>query len=99
MDRASDYGSEGWGFNSLRARHHHMGHPAAIQDLKARLAGGPAAVRLWGAGGSGDIGGQPVRRVGADGGHARPEEFAIPHGHPRVPPLDLVQSKIPRSAT
>src|SRR2546427_2387489 len=52
MDRASDYGSEGWGFNSLRARHHHMGHPAAIQDLKARLAGGPAGGVLAGAGGS-----------------------------------------------
>src|SRR5436309_2806188 len=42
MDRASDYGSEGWGFNSLRARHHHMGHPAAVQELKARLAGARA---------------------------------------------------------
>src|SRR3989442_5872541 len=52
MDRASDYGSEGWGFNSLRARHHHMGHPVAVQELKARLAGGPPGASLAGAGGS-----------------------------------------------
>src|SRR2546428_1464325 len=52
MDRASDYGSEGWGFNSLRARHHHMGHPAAVQELKARLAGAPPASGLTRAGGS-----------------------------------------------
>src|SRR3989442_4181125 len=49
MDRASDYGSEGWGFNSLRARHHHMGHPVAVQELKARLAGAPAVAGLTGA--------------------------------------------------
>src|SRR2546428_14180971 len=50
MDRASDYGSEGWGFNSLRARHHHMGHPAAVQELRARLAGAAAAAAPTGAG-------------------------------------------------
>src|SRR2546426_10010481 len=61
MDRASDYGSEGWGFNSLRARHHHMGHPAAIQELKARLAGAPAGAVLTGAGGSADNRGPTVR--------------------------------------
>src|SRR2546427_7444722 len=62
MDRASDYGSEGWGFNSLRARHHHMGHPAAVQELKARLAGGPAVAGLTGAGGSADSAGPTVCR-------------------------------------
>src|SRR5436309_13968102 len=56
MDRASDYGSEGWGFNSLRARHHHMGHPAAVQELRARLAGGRAVAALTGAGVSADRG-------------------------------------------
>src|SRR2546425_7975084 len=66
MDRASDYGSEGWGFNSLRARHHHMGHPAAIQDLKARLAGAPAGAGPTGAGESGDTGGPAL--CGARGG-------------------------------
>src|SRR5207245_10982150 len=50
MDRASDYGSEGWGFNSLRARHPHMGHSAVIQELKARLAGARPVARLTGAG-------------------------------------------------
>src|SRR2546422_2965890 len=61
MDRASDYGSEGWGFNSLRARHHHMGHPAAVQELKARLAGAPAGAGPTGAGGSADNGVPTVR--------------------------------------
>src|SRR2546426_6513175 len=59
MDRASDYGSEGWGFNSLRARHHHMGHPVAVQELKARLAGAPAGAVLTGAGVSAGSGGPP----------------------------------------
>src|SRR2546422_7525513 len=65
MDRASDYGSEGWGFNSLRARHHHMGHPVAVQELKARLAGGPAGAVLTGAGVSAGNRGPTFR--GADG--------------------------------
>src|SRR5207245_11654104 len=82
MDRASDYGSEGWGFKSLRARHHHMGHPAAVQELRARLAGARAVAALTGAGISADSGGPTVR--GADGlwrthraqGLATPEAFA-----------------------
>src|SRR3989475_10517688 len=61
MDRASDYGSEGWGFNSLRARHHHMGHPAAVQELKARLAGTRGVARPTGAGGSAGSGGPTLR--------------------------------------
>src|SRR5947199_10844865 len=65
MDRASDYGSEGWGFNSLRARHHHMGHPAAVQELKTRLAGARAVAVLTGAGISADSGVPTFR--GADG--------------------------------
>src|SRR5438094_2977142 len=87
MDRASDYGSEGWGFNSLRARHLHMGHPATVQELKARLAGARAVTVLTGAGGSADSGAPTFR--GADGlwrahraeGRARAEAFA------RDPPL------------
>src|SRR2546427_3258868 len=63
MDRASDYGSEGWGFNSLRARHHHMGHPVAVQELKARLAGAPAGAGLTGAGDSAGSGGPPFFRA------------------------------------
>src|SRR2546427_8934881 len=65
MDRASDYGSEGWGFNSLRARHHHMGHAAAVQELKTRLAGGRAGALLTGAWGSAGSGVPAV--LGADG--------------------------------
>src|SRR5207244_11195035 len=65
MDRASDYGSEGWGFNSLRARHPHMGHSAVIQELKARLAGAHAVAVLTGAGVSADRGVPTVR--GTDG--------------------------------
>src|SRR2546428_10032378 len=65
MDRASDYGSEGWGFNSLRARHHHMGHPVAVQELKARLAGARAGAVLTGAGVSAGSGGPPL--CAADG--------------------------------
>src|SRR2546428_1280876 len=63
MDRASDYGSEGWGFNSLRARHHHMGHPVAVQELKARLAGGRAGAGPTGAGVSAGSGGPPFLRA------------------------------------
>src|SRR2546426_8402415 len=86
MDRASDYGSEGWGFNSLRARHHHMGHPAAIQDLKARLAGAPAGAVLTGAGVSADSGGPTFR--GADGAwRAHPaQDPPTPEAFPRDPP-------------
>src|SRR2546426_7508366 len=65
MDRASDYGSEGWGFNSLRARHPHMGHSAVIQELKARLAGAPAGAVPTGAGGSAGSGVPTFR--GTDG--------------------------------
>src|SRR2546427_13148736 len=64
MDRASDYGSEGWGFNSLRARHHHMGHPVAVQELKARLAGARAGARLAGAGVSAGRRGPPISGAG-----------------------------------
>src|SRR2546425_7459121 len=89
MDRASDYGSEGWGFNSLRARHHHMGHPAAIQDLKARLAGAPAGAVLTGAGVSADSGVPTF--CGADGlWRAYPaEDLATPEAFARDPPLGL----------
>src|SRR3989475_9365482 len=87
MDRASDYGSEGWGFNSLRARHHHMGHPAAVQELKARLAGARAGGVLTGAGGSADSGGPTFR--GADGPlrDHRAEDLATPEAFARDPRL------------
>src|SRR5207245_2706629 len=87
MDRASDYGSEGWGFNSLRARHHHMGHPAAVQELKARLAGARAVAVLTGAGGSADSGGPTFR--GADGlwRTHRAEDLATPEAFARDPRL------------
>src|SRR2546427_2426652 len=86
MDRASDYGSEGWGFNSLRARHHHMGHPAAIQDLKARLAGGPPGGVLPGAGGSGDSGGTTFFG-GGRGSRAHPAaKLPTPAGLAPAPP-------------
>src|SRR2546426_11287488 len=87
MDRASDYGSEGWGFNSLRARHPHMGHSAVIQELKARLAGAPAVAVLTGAGGSADSGGPTFR--GADGlWRAAPaEDPGTPGGLARAPPF------------
>src|SRR2546428_9160582 len=65
MDRASDYGSEGWGFKSLRARHHHMGHPAAVQELRARLAGGPAGAAP--PGGAGSAGSRGAPSFGGDG--------------------------------
>src|SRR2546427_11837419 len=77
MDRASDYGSEGWGFNSLRARHHHMGHPVAVQELKARLAGAPAGGGAGGAGVSAGSRGPPLG--GCDGLSEGPEA-----GQPRT---------------
>src|SRR2546422_11676189 len=87
MDRASDYGSEGWGFNSLRARHPHMGHSAVIQELKARLAGAPAGAVLTGAGGSAGSGVPPFR--GTDGRWRvyRAEDPATPQGLARGPRL------------
>src|SRR5947199_5720330 len=87
MDRASDYGSEGWGFNSLRARHHHMGHPAAVQELKARLAGARAVAVLTGAGISADSGVPTFR--GADGlwRTHRAEELATSEAFARDPRL------------
>src|SRR5213594_629830 len=87
MDRASDYGSEGWGFNSLRARHHHMGHPAVIQELKARLAGARAVAVLTGAGISADSGVPTFR--GADGlwKQYRAEDLATPEAFARDPRL------------
>src|SRR5437867_9391921 len=85
MDRASDYGSEGWGFNSLRARHPRMGHSAVIQELKARLAGARAVAVLTGAGTSGDSG-VPTPR-GADGlwRTYRAEDLATPEAFARDP--------------
>src|SRR2546422_10768523 len=99
MDRASDYGSEGWGFNSLRARHHHMGHPAAVQELKARLAGARAGAVLTGAGGSAGSGGPTFR--GADGPwRAHPaEDLATPGGFARDPPLGWGRSQLRGRAT
>src|SRR2546422_9368677 len=87
MDRASDYGSEGWGFNSLRARHHHMGHPAAVQELKARLTGARAVAVLTGAGISADSGVPTFR--GADGlwRTYRAEDLATPEAFARDPRL------------
>src|SRR5256885_16853457 len=85
MDRASDYGSEGWGFNSLRARHHHMGHPAAVQELKARLAEARAVAVLTAAGVSADSGVPTFR--GADGlwRSFRAEDLATPEAFARAP--------------
>ena len=53
MDRASDYGSEGWGFKSLRARHR-------IQQELFFLSGLPRwmAKRVASGGGDLDQGGQ-----------------------------------------
>src|SRR5467141_1694667 len=36
LDRASDFGSEGWGFDSLRGRH--FSAPLSIQDIRVFLA-------------------------------------------------------------
>src|SRR2546422_2128615 len=107
MDRASDYGSEGWGFNSLRARHHHMGHPAAIQELKARLTGARAVAVLTGAGISADSGVPTFR--GADGlwRTYRAEDLATPEAFARDPRLvwewynwrrELIATKSPNAA-
>src|SRR5437867_13108252 len=107
MDRASDYGSEGWGFNSLRARHHHMGHPAAVQELKARLAGARAVAVLTGAGISADSGVPTFR--GADGlwRTYRAEDLATPEAFARDPhlvwgwynwPRELIPPKSPNPA-
>src|SRR6058998_4404585 len=87
MDRASDYGSEGWGFNSLRARHPHMGHSAVIQELKARLAGARAVAVLTGAGISADSGIPTFR--GTDGlwRTHRAEDLATPEAFARDPRL------------
>jgi hypothetical protein len=51
MDRASDYGSEGWGFESLRAR---KGHEAVraegdVRILQSRMFGALAGVVGWSA--------------------------------------------------
>src|SRR5207247_7882035 len=85
--RASDYGSEGWGFNSLRARHHHMGQPAAVQELRARLAGARAVAALTGAGISADSGVPTFR--GADGlwRTHRAGDLATPEAFARDPRL------------
>jgi NAD-dependent protein deacetylase/lipoamidase len=107
MDRASDYGSEGWGFNSLRARHPHMGHPAAVQKLKARLAGARAVAILTGAGISADSGVPTFR--GADGlwRTHRAEDLATPEAFARDPRLvwewynwrrELIATKSPNAA-
>src|SRR5216117_3445037 len=107
MDRASDYGSEGWGFNSLRARHHHMGHPAAIQELKARLTGARAVAILTGAGISADSGVPTFR--GADGlwRNFRAEDLATPEAFARDPRVvwewydwrrGLIATKLPNAA-
>src|SRR3989442_13658513 len=89
MDRASDYGSEGWGFNSLRARHHHMGHPAAIQDLKARLAGAPAVGVPAGAGGSADSGAPAIPGTPAPLREGRARGPGTPPARPAHPQLSL----------
>jgi hypothetical protein len=36
LDRASDFGSEGWGFDSLRGRHCHSFHVELPQDVEQR---------------------------------------------------------------
>src|SRR5437867_10969957 len=99
MDRASDYGSEGWGFNSLRARHHHMGHPAAVQELKARLAGARAVAVLTGAGIAADSG-RPTFR-GAGGRRPTPgaEDLATPEALARDPRLGREWWNRPRLPT
>src|SRR5207245_1419594 len=38
LDRASDFGSEGWGFDSLRGRHFSRSAPLSIQDIRVFLA-------------------------------------------------------------
>src|SRR6059036_1361908 len=107
MDRPSDYGSEGWGFNSLRARHPRMGHSAVIQELKARLAGALAVAVLTGAGISGDSGVPTFR--GADGlwRTYRAEDLATPEAFARDPHLvwewynwrrELIATKSPNPA-
>src|SRR5712691_2306060 len=107
MDRASDYGSEGWGFNSLRARHHHMGHPAAIQELKARLAGARAVAVLTGAGISADSGVPTFRGVDGLWRTYRAEDLATPEAFARDPRLvwewynwrrELIATKSPNAA-
>src|SRR2546422_10705425 len=98
MDRASDYGSEGWGFNSLRARHPHMGHSAVIQELKARLAGARRLRVLPGAGSS------PVMRGPPAGGgdrlwRTRPGEArATPEAGARDSPTALAWNSRWRAA-
>src|SRR3989441_9161718 len=96
MDRASDYGSEGWGFNSLRARHHHMGHPAAIQDLKARLAGGPAGARPTGAGDFVEKGGPAVLGGPGPRGASPTQQPPTPAAFFPDPPLVLERPNSPR---
>src|SRR2546427_7557590 len=98
MDRASDYGSEGWGFNSLRARHHHMGHPVAVQELKARLAGARAVAALTGAGISADSGGPTFS--GADGLWPTPpaRNLANPGAFRRDPRLVWEMDNVGREA-
>src|SRR6478736_6585623 len=69
MDRASDYGSEGWEFDSLRARESYLGfhvdrHESAQPVVMVWSQN--FAERLTLAAGSGR------ERIGARSGHARP---------------------------
>jgi NAD-dependent deacetylase len=107
MDRASDYGSEGWGFNSLRARHSHMGHSAAVQELKARLAGARSVAVLTGAGISADSGVPTFRGVDGLWRTHRAEDLATPEAFARDPRLvwewynwrrELIATKSPNAA-
>lgn len=108
MDRASDYGSEGWGFNSLRAHHFsRMQRSTGIEEVKARLASARAVTVLTGSGISADSGVPTFR--GADGlwRSFRAEDLATPEAFARDPRLvwewynwrrELIATKSPNAA-
>ena len=86
MDRASDYGSEGWGFESLRARSGppRCDPPAGVLHFRKHSCGGAFSISADHCGDSRDRWGSALRRVTRLAA-SRPTARSVAHAAPQSP--------------